>query len=171
MGNLTLYQIAAEYRAQADALESLDLDDQTLKDTLESMSGDIETKAQNYAFVIRNMESLAEQTKQAAAGMTGRAKAITARVDRIKEHLLGALIFAGVKKVECPYFTMKVRDNPPSVIVFDEKQIPLAYMAMPEPPPPPGLTPNKTMIAAAIKAGIDVPGCRVEQKQRIEIKV
>jgi hypothetical protein len=171
MSNLSLYQIAAEYRAQADALEQLDLDEQTLKDTLESFDGDITTKAQNYAFVIKNMEAHAEQVKQAAAGMTGRAKKVLERVEHIKAHLLGALVFARVKKVESPYFTLTVRDNNPAVIVFDEKQIPLAYMRIPEPPPPPALAPDKAMIAAALKAGIDVPGCRLERGQRIEIRV
>jgi hypothetical protein len=57
------------------------------------------------------------------------------------------------------------------VHVFDEKQIPLAYMRMPEPPPPPPLMPNKTMIAEAIKAGFAVPGARLEQGQRLEIRV
>lgn len=170
MSNLTLYQIAAEYREAAAILEQLDLDELTLADTLDGLNGDLTTKAQNVAFVIRNMESLAEATKQAAAGMTGRAKAIQARADRIRAYLLDNLKFAGVKKIESPYFTLSVRDNPPSVAVLDEKQIPLAYMTTPAPPPPPALVPNKTMIAQAIKAGFDVPGCRLEQKQRIEIK-
>lgn len=170
MSNLTLFQIAAEYREAAETLAQLDLDEQTLKDTLEGMSGDITVKAQNYAFIIRNMESLAEAAKQAAAGMTGRAKAIQARAERIRSHLLDGMQFAGIKKIECPQFTLSLRGNNPSVVVFDEKQIPLAYMSMPPVPPPPQLTPNKTMIAAAIKAGIEVPGCRLEQSHRVEIK-
>ena len=41
-----LFELAAEYRAISDKLHDLDLDDQTIADTLESLNGDIQEKAQ-----------------------------------------------------------------------------------------------------------------------------
>ena len=38
----SLYDIAAEYRQTADKLADLDLDEQTISDTLEGMSGALE---------------------------------------------------------------------------------------------------------------------------------
>ena len=49
--NLSLFSIAAEYRADCEKLCDLDLDEATLRDTLEGMSGELEVKARNVAIV------------------------------------------------------------------------------------------------------------------------
>lgn len=170
MTELTLYQIAGEYRQAADTLAELDLDEQTIADTLESINGDLTTKSQNVAFVIRNLEAAAEQIGVAIEAMKARAEALEKRAERIREYLLQNMLMAGVQKIECPYFKLAVRDNPPKVIVDDEKQIPMHYMTDPAPPPPPPPKPDKKLIAQALKDGADVPGCRLESGKRIEIK-
>ena len=166
MDSLTLYQIAAEYREAADTLASLDIDEQTLADTLESISGDLTTKAQNVAFVIRNMEATAEQIKKAAAGMTGRAKALEARADAIREYLLDAMQVAGVQKIDSPYFRLAIRKNPVAVEIEDERQIPARFMVA---PPAPAPYPSKADIGEALKRGEDVPGCKLTQGVRLQI--
>lgn len=167
---LTLYQIASEYRDAANTLAELDIDEQTLADTLESISGDLTAKSQNVAFVIRNIESSVEQINVAVEHMKARAQALGKRADRIREYLLQNMLMAGVQKIECPYFKLSVRENPPKVIVDDERQIPMAYMTDPPPPPPPAPKPDKKLIAQALKDGHDVPGCRLERGKRVEIK-
>ncbi|KAG0186340.1 hypothetical protein DFQ28_008028 [Apophysomyces sp. BC1034] len=164
---LTLYPIASEYRQAADTLAELDLDEQTVADTLESISGDLTAKAQNVAFVIRNLETSAEQIKAAIEQMQARAQAYARRAERIKEYLLQNMLMSGVQKLECPYFRLAVRENPPKVVIDDERQIPMAYMTDPPPPQP---KPDKKRIAQAIKDGGDVPGCRLERGNRLEIK-
>lgn len=170
MTALTLYQIAGEYRQAADTLAELDLDDQTIADTLESISGDLTTKSQNVAFVIKNIEATVEQINAAVEHMNARAQALEKRAERVREYLLQNMLMAGVQKIECPYFKLAVRDNPPKVVVDDEKQIPMLYMTDPAPPPPPTPKPDKKLIAAALKDGHDVPGCRLERGKRLEIK-
>lgn len=170
MSNLTLYQIAAEYRSAADTLAELDMDEQTVADTLDSISGDLTVKAQNVAFVIRNLEASAEQITVAMEHMQARSQALAKRAERIREYLLQNMLMAGIQKVECPYFKLAVKENPPKVVVDDEKQIPMSYMTDPAPPPPPPVKPDKKLIAQALKEGFDVPGCRLERGKRLEIK-
>lgn len=170
MSDLTLYQIAAEYRDAANMLAELDIDETTLADTLESISSDLTTKSQNVAFVIRNLEGMVEQIGVAVEAMNARAKALEKRAERLREYLLMNMQMAGIQKIECPYFSLAVRENPPKVIVDDEKQIPIAYMTDPAPPPPPEPKPDKKLIAKAMKDGADVPGCRLERGKRLEIK-
>lgn len=170
MTALTLYQVASEYRQAADTLAELDLDEVTLTDTLESINGDLTTKSQNVAFVIKNLEAAAQQISVAVEAMNARAQALEKRAERVREYLLQNMLMAGVQKIECPYFKLAVRDNPPKVIVDDEKQIPMSYMTDPAPPPPPPAKPDKKLIAKALKDGFDVPGCRLEQGKRLEIK-
>ena len=162
-----LYVLAHEYRAAADKLTDMDLDEQTLQDTLESLSGDLETKATNTACVIRNIEASAAAIKDAEASMAARRKALENRAARLKDYLLGNMIVAGIGKVECPYFKLSVRENPPSVEVYEPGLIPAEYMRQPDTPPP---APDKKAIAEAMKKGQEVPGCRITRGSRLEIR-
>jgi hypothetical protein len=162
-----LYLIAQEYRAAAEVLADLDLDAQTVADTLDSISGELEQKSVAVAMFARNLEATAEQIKQAEAAMAARRKALENRADSLKRYLLGAMQTTGISKIDCPHFRISVRDNPPAVDVFDAAQVPAEFMVTPPAPPP---SPDKTAIKAAIKAGQDVPGARLTQGQRLEIK-
>lgn len=161
-----LYEIAAAYRADAERLAELDLDPQTLADTLESMSGELEVKAQNVAFVARNIEALAASIKEAEGTMATRRKALESRAASLRSYLLRNMQLAGVQKIEGPYLRLSIKNNPAAVDVFDAAQIPSDYMRQPEPPPP---APDKTAIKEALKAGVDVPGARLSQSQRLDI--
>jgi hypothetical protein len=162
----SLYELAAGFASQSDALTNLDLDAQTIEDTLESLTGPLEEKAQNVAYVERNMVALAAQIKDAEAQMAVRRKALENRAARLREYMLACLILAGVKKIEGPRLRLTVKDNPPAVDVFDQAQVPAQFMRVPEPPPP---APDKVAIKIELKAGHDVPGCRLVQGKRMEI--
>lgn len=161
-----LYTLALEFRAAADQLADLDLPPEAVADTLESLSGDLETKAQNVALFARNLEATAAAIKQAEADMAKRRKAIESRVAHLKDYMLGAMLVSGVRKIEGPYLRIGIRDNPEAVEVFDAAQIPAEYMRQPEPPP---AAPDKAAIKAAIKAGAEVPGVKLTRSQRLDI--
>lgn len=163
----TLYDIAAEYRQTADKLADLDLDEQTIADTLEGMSGALEVKAQNVVMFARNLEATATAIKEAETAMAARRKAIEHRAAGLRRYALSAMQVAGVQSIECPYFKLSVRKNPPAVEVFDAAQIPAQFMRTPEPPPP---APDKKAITEAIKAGQEVPGARLVSGERLEVR-
>lgn len=162
-----LYELAHEYRATAEQLADLDLDEQTIADTLESIGGDLEVKATNVAMFAMNMEATAAAIKDAEAKMAARRKAIENRAGRLRAYLLDNMLMAGIKKVEGPYLKLAVRDNPPSVVIDAADLIPAEYMRQPDPPPP---SPDKKAIADAIKSGVEVPGAHVQRGVRLEIK-
>lgn len=164
---MNLYEIALSFRAEADKLADLDLDEQTLADTLDSLSGELETKATHTAMVLRNIEANAAAIKEAEAQMAARRKALEARAARIKDWLLAGMMVAGVQKIECPHFRLSVRDNPGAVEVYEPELIPAEFMRQPEPPP---AAPDKSAIKEAIKAGREVPGCRLTVGKRLEVR-
>lgn len=164
---ITLYQLADQYLEAANRMADLDMDEQTIADTLEGLTGDLEVKATNVAMFVRNLESSAEAIKAAEYSMSARRKAIEARAKRIREYLQAQMMRTGINKIECPYFKLAIRDNPPAVVIDAESQIPAEFMRTPEPPPP---TPDKKAIAEALKAGRDVSGAHLERGQRLEIK-
>ena len=164
---MNLFEIASEYRADAAKLQDLELDDATFNDTLEAISGDLEAKAMNTAFVAKNLEATAEQIKEHAKQMIERAKAMENRASRIRKYLLDGLELAGRDKIDTPYFKIKVALNPPSVVIADESLVPANYKTDPLPPQP---VPDKKLIAQALKDGFDIPGCSLVRGKRIDIK-
>ena len=163
----TLHDLTSERLALQRKLEELDFDQQTITDTLEGESTALQEKVESYGYVIKNMESFVESIKAEEDRIAKRRKIYESRVGHIKEWLKTNMIACGITKIECPAFTIAVKQNPPSVVIDMESQIPEGYMRLPEPLP---WVANKKLIAEAIKAGMDVPGCRLVQTQRVEIK-
>lgn len=161
-----LYLIAQEYRQAAEALADLDLDAQTIADTLEGMSGALEVKAQNVAMMARSIDAQAAAVSLWAKDANARAKALEARAEALREYLAQNLLACGITKLEGPGVTISFRKS--TAVVIDEPGlIPIEFMKEPEPPPP---TPIKSMIAEALKAGRDVPGARLDVRQNLQVK-
>ncbi len=162
----SLFDIAAQYRADADRLADLDLPAEVVTDTLDGLSGELEVKAQNVVFAARNMQATAIAIKEAEEAMAKRRKALESRASHLLNYVQGCMETAGVLSIECPHFRLAIQRKPPAVDVYEPGLIPAHYMRAPEPPPP---SPNKAQIAASLKAGHDVPGARLVQGTRLAI--
>jgi hypothetical protein len=163
-----LYEIV-RYRDQFERLaESGEVDAQTVLDTLESLDGELNDKAVSIAQFSQNLDATAQAVREAAKAMLSRADRIEKRAESIRNYLLYNMQFAQVTKIECPWFVIAVRKNPAAVAIDDEAAIPEAYRVQPEPPPP---RLDKKAIGAALKAGEDVPGARLVQSERLDIRV
>lgn len=165
--NTSLYVLAGEYLAIANKLNDSDLDEQTISDTLEGLSGELEVKATNVAMFIKNLEAQALAIKEAEKQMAERRKAIEKKAEQINAYLKDNMQRTGITKIESPYFALTLKNNPPRVVIDDESAIPSIFMVEPLPPAP---SPDKKLIGDKLKAGEDVPGCHLEQGQRLEIK-
>lgn len=162
-----LYEIV-RHRDQFERLaESGELDPQTLADTLESLDGEMEAKAINIAKFSRNLDATAEAVAEAGKAMLARAERLRKRAESIRQYMLFQLQFAGVRKIECPEFTITIKRNPPSVVVDAEGAIPADYWTQPEPPAP---RLDKAKIKDAIRAGVEVPGAHLAESDRLEVK-
>jgi hypothetical protein len=167
MSALTLYEIAAEYRDQAEKLADLDLPPEVVADTLESLSGDLEVKASNVIMFARNLEALAAQIKEAEAAMAARRKALENRSASLRDYCLRNMQACNISKIEGPMFRIAIRTNPASVEVFQPELVPADYMRE----IPATQEPDKKLIAQALKEGFDVPGAKlVTDKVRLEVK-
>ena len=162
----SLYELAAEFRAIAEKLESSELDEQTIADTLEGYSVDLENKVISVCQFIRNLESTAEAIKASEAEQAKRRKAIEAKADRLREYVMNNMAATDKTKVECPLFSISIRTNPPSVNVFDFSAIPQEFLSIPEVAP----VPNKKAIKAALEAGAIVSGCELQRSKSLSIK-
>ncbi len=169
MSNLpALYEIADLYLQDIAKLQDLDLDPQTVADTLEGMGGALEAKATNVAAFVRNLESLADQIKQAEAAMAARRKAIEGRADAVRAYLLSNMLRTGITKIESPYFKIAIAKNQPSVVVDDEDTLKFAHPEFVKVVTTESI--DKAAVKEAIKAGQIVEGAHLVQAERVSIK-
>lgn len=163
----TLRELTTARLALKSQLEVLDLDRETILDTLEGESSAIEAKIQDYGFVILEMDSFADAIKAERDRLDKRLKIAESRVGHIKDWLKVNMAACGISKIECPAFTVALQNNPQSVVIDAENLIPEGYMRLPDPPPP---APDKALIKKAISEGFEVPGAHLAQSLRLVIR-
>ena len=163
---MNLFEIATQYRADVARLEEMDVDEQTFADTLEALSGDFDGKVVNVIKFSKNLEATADSIQKAIDDMTARKKSLVRRSEALRSYVFRNMLATGIQKIECDYFKLSIRDNPPSVDVFDSLQVPADYMRE----IPATFAPDKKLIAQAIKDNFEVPGCKLVRTQRLDIK-
>lgn len=164
-----LYSLTSEYRALAQLLAAGEYDDDTIRDTIEAsgLPEAIADKAQGCEMVARMMEAdvptIDAEIKRLQDLKKGRLK----KAAGLRKYVLDNLLACDIQSVDAPLFSIKVVKNPPSVEIFDERQIPATYMSD---PPPPAPKPDKALIKKAISEGFDVPGAKLAQNFRLSVK-
>jgi hypothetical protein len=170
MNDLKLYEISGQYRQLAERLADLDLDATTVADTIEAsgLTDALQEKAQGVELVAR----AAEMHCPAIDAEIARLQALKARRQKIAQGLRDYLKLnmeaAGIERIDSPLFCLSIKKNPPAVEVLEEMDVPTAFWVQ---PPPKVQDPriDKKAVAAAIKAGQDVPGARLVQHTRLEV--
>lgn len=157
----TLYSIQGKYQQLLNLAEQLD--PELLKDTLESIDDELETKAENVAFVIKELEGQSIILEKETKRLAERKNTINNNVKRLKQSLFDAMITANKQKIKTNLFTLDIRKNPPSVIVEDESKL-LNYLIE----QPKKL--DKTKLGDDLKKGIEVPGAKIIQTERLQIR-
>ena len=165
---MNLYELVGARLDLQHKLQELNLDEQTILDTLEGDSAELEAKIENYGWVIKSMESFVGAMKVEENRMTERRKKQEKKVEYIKEWLLTNMQACGITKIECPAFTLSVKQNPPKVVIDNEGLIPNEYYR--EVTIEPTWSLEKKVVSDAIKSGIEVPGAHRETGYRIDIK-
>ena len=159
-----LYDLAGQYRQLAERLANLDLDAETVADTIEAsgLTDEISTKAQGVLMVAKTTE----QYVPAIEAEIARLQALKKRHERIaaglRDYLKLNMETAQIQRIECPLFDISIRINPASVEVFDEAQVPKELLRV-------AYSVDKTAIKAELKAGREVAGCRLVSATRLVV--
>ncbi|EGK8869177.1 siphovirus Gp157 family protein [Listeria monocytogenes] len=157
----TLYSIQGKYQQLLNLAEQLD--PELLKDTLESIDDELETKAENVAFVIKELEGQSLVLETEIKRLAERKNTINNNVKRLKQSLFDAMITAKKQKIKTNLFTLDIRKNPPSVIVEDESKLLNYLIEQPK-------KIDKTKLGDDLKKGIEVPGAKIIQTERLQIR-
>lgn len=161
-----LFVIAQEYRALGDQLADLDLDEQTIADTLEGAAGELEAKAEAVACFAHGLDAMAAAIKVRESELKARRESVEKRADSLREYLSRTLQACGIEKIERPGAVISFRKST-AVVINEPGLIPAEFMRQPEPPPP---SPDKKAIGDALKAGREVPGAHLDTRKNLQIK-
>jgi len=165
-----LYEISTQYLATAQQLAELDIDEQTLSDTLEAEAWPVEEKVRAVSAVILNLQAEADMVKGTADRIAKRAKALQSRADALHDYLLINMQRTGITEIKALDGTFKAKLYPErdvSVVIDDLDKLPADYLRE----IPARYEPDKALIKKALNDGHDVQGAHLVKNDRLEIKV
>ncbi len=161
---MKLYQIADRYQDAVAQLTDPNLPIDVVEDTLEALAGELSAKAWNVAAVLLQMEGEAELIRRAEERMSQRRKALERRAAGLRHYLKTHMERVDVHEIRSPEFVIKVKANPPKVIVDDEDLLPDRFKHAET-----VVHIDKTAIRDAIQSGERIAGARLEQGTHLEI--
>lgn len=167
---MKLYEIAAEYQQFLEAVESGEIPEEAITDTLESIETLLEEKADNIACLIKNMTAEVAAIKAEEQNLAERRKNKEKQIDRIKTYLSDTLQKANMLKIETPRNKISFRKSESVKIENEEKFIEWAvhhadeYLSFKDP------TINKTAIKKGLANGAEIAGASLETKNNMQIK-
>lgn len=159
---MKLYELTDNYMQLVELADQLD--EETFRNTLESIQESIEDKVENTAKVIKSIEADVQAIKEEEKRLKERRQALEKKIDSIKDYLKEQLEKAGIDKVKRPTITVSIQKNPPSVKVIDEKLIPSSFMIAKAPEL------DKKAVLEKLKDGEEVPGVELFQGRSLRIK-
>lgn len=164
---MTLYELTEQYMTLMEMAEDPETDPQTLADTMDAITGEIEDKADSYVVIINSLKSDADVLDAEIKRLTARKAAMLANAERMKSRLMTAMIMAGREKIKTARYTLGIQKTTPSVVLDtdDLEKIPAEYLIKQEPKI------DKRGIMAALKGGKDMPGvAHLEQGVALRIR-
>ena len=162
---MKLYEAVAEYRANLDALAELDLDAQTLADTIEGMSGDVERKLRAVIAYALELDIAAAGAHAAAKRMKERGDSLDARSESLCRYALDAMRATGITRVATDEFAASVAKTPARVVIADGAELPAEYLRTKT-----VTEPDKAALKDALQAGAVLPGVSLVPGYRLAIK-
>lgn len=158
----TLYELSANYEFLVR--NAAEIDEELLKDTLESIDEDIELKADNYARVLVELDGQINTLKAEENRLSDKRKAIENNVKRMKQNLEESMRLTGKTKLKTDFFSFNIQKNPISVNVIDESLIDESYFVE----QPKKL--DKKQLKEDLKMGANILGAELIQTEGLRIR-
>jgi hypothetical protein len=163
---MKLYEITNELQHVFDNIGEDGELTQDMMDNLDELQQDFEQKAVNVAAYIKNLEAEELAIGEAIKDMATRKTRLTKQVQGLTDYLQFNLQKLSINEIKTsPYFKIRLKQCPPSVDVFDEKQIPDEYWREKV-----TTSIDKIRLKEVMSEGVEVPGASIQRKIKLEIK-
>ena len=104
---MNLYELTAVYQRLQDQIEA----GEDYEGILAVIGDEIETKADGYARVIRNMESQAAAFKEEEKRIAEKRKRLETSIERLKQNLFDSMKITGKEKFKTELFSFSIQKN------------------------------------------------------------
>lgn len=106
-----LYELKENWRQVSNMLYEEEIDEKCILDTIESIEGEIEDKADSYAIIIKELLADAEACKQEKLRLEARQKSFENRAKILKTRLEEVMRETGKTDLKTALFNFKIQKN------------------------------------------------------------
>ena len=165
---LKLYEITGEYLTLCQMAEDTDVDATVFVDTIASIKGELEVKADSYAMIITNLNGDngdIEKIDKEIERLTHMKKVLKNRTNHLKNNLENAMKMMDVRKLKTDFRSYSIQKNPQSLNIIDESKIPAEYLISQDPKL------DRTRLLADVKANPKKFAGIAETKQTESLRI
>ena len=164
---MKLYEIKDLYVRFYDMVDAGEIDDEAIADTLESIDGEFEDKADNIACLIKTFLAEADAIKNEEKTLRERRERKEKQAESLKSYLSTTMLFLGKAKVETARNVLSFRKST-SLQILDEETFMEKYPELVKVMI--GKSVSKKEVTDFIKAGQEFDGAQLTEKQNLQIK-
>ena len=160
---MKLIELTDIYINILNLIDSGEATEDELKLALNQIEDEIETKAQNIAFVLKEIDSDIEKFKSIEDEFARKRKTLEFNKANLKQYLESNMIATDKKKFKTEYFSFNIQKNAPSLDITSEINIPNEYY----------ITERKLQkkeLLDAIKKGAEIDGVALKQSESLRIR-
>lgn len=159
----TLFNLTDNYKQVYDLIAEQG-DEDVLNDTLASINDALEDKADGYVSVIKSLESDNKTIDEEIKRLQQRKTTNKNGIDRLKESLKEAMEATGKTKFKTALNSYNIQNNPPSLEVTEEKDIPKEFWLSQAPKL------DRKSLLKFLKENSDVPGVAIKQTRSLRVR-
>ena len=121
---MKLYELTGMYLQLMDMMDDPDIDPDLIRDSMESLDGEIEEKADNIGMLIRNYEASYDAVDKEIKRLQAKKKSWERNIASLKNYLKRSMTAADKKKIKTDKFTFSIREGSNSAVVDEEENVP-----------------------------------------------
>lgn len=163
---MQLYEIPNLHR---QALDSIQVDEETgvisIPEEFRFFQEEGEKAILNGGRYVRELDDDLERISSEIKRLQTRKKSIDARVKRIKDLMMQAVVCMGKKKIADATLTVSIRKNAPSVVIDEDVVLPEEFLLPPKP-----REPDKKKLKEELANGVVIDGVSLERSESISIR-
>ena len=159
----TLYEITDEYKELLDLMQTAEVDDDVIQDTIEStgLKDDFRSKVDGYLYVIDDIEASNERIRNEEKRLASRRQMQEKNVRRMKDMLTDTMQLLDIQKERTDKYTVWVQNNPIKLSIQDDQFIPQEFYEEQQPKL------NRKKLTDYIKEGKEIKGVELTQSKGI----
>lgn len=118
---MKLYEINQKYLEILDAIENEEIPVDCIKDILDGVEGDFETKIDSIVSYVKNLKAEREAIKSEIKTLQARMKSKENKIEGLTEYIKTSMEIFDKKKIETARSVVSIRKTPEKLVIKDEE--------------------------------------------------